>query len=352
MRNVWLCTDCGVLFAQPPPPLPLQAAGEPCFVLRTCVDHAALQRAPECTPFPSGLFVHKDFLSVDDEESTIAFLDRHKDCKAGADVSAPAATETADCGCCLSTANAVPAGDVERAETRPVADPAAAEEEALSSVAPAAESDGGWKSSQSGRHKQDYGPQPNFKKRRVKLGGYTGFPEQLGPLIRRVMDVVSAKTESEYWPVQVSCLDYVFEGRSNLDPHIDDTWLWGDRVVGVCLVSDCVMSFLTSGQTHALAPPVDCVATPSVNATVDAAVTPHGDNIVFHLKVLLPRRCCFWIRRESRYSWLHGIEADGVLGARRVSMTFRELSRRFVNENSEQAEEISRLARASLCRTA
>ncbi len=33
-----------------------------------------------------------------------------------------------------------------------------------------------WKMSQSGRNKQDFGPKVNFKKRKVKIDGFTGLP--------------------------------------------------------------------------------------------------------------------------------------------------------------------------------
>eukprot|EP00111_Clytia_hemisphaerica_P016134 TCONS_00047727-protein len=46
--------------------------------------------------------------------------------------------------------------------------------------------EGEWKLSQSGRRKQDFGPKANFKKRKVKLGSFNGFPSYTEKLIGKL----------------------------------------------------------------------------------------------------------------------------------------------------------------------
>ena len=49
-------------------------------------------------------------------------------------------------------------------------------EEEEAGLVQAIDSDPNWKESQSGRRKIDYGPQVNFKKQKVKVGSFVGFP--------------------------------------------------------------------------------------------------------------------------------------------------------------------------------
>lgn len=157
----------------------------------------------------------------------------------------------------------------------------------------------GWKDSQSGRRKQDFGPAPNFKKRKVKPSELPGMPVELKRLLTTVMrevdrETVNSATELPPFVIaQASCLDYDSSVLSNLDPHVDDVWLWGPRVAGVSLLAGCIMTFVRED-----------------GAMVD---------------VHLPRRWGFVLSGESRYQWLHGIRHSGIQG-RRLSITMRELA--------------------------
>ena len=44
-------------------------------------------------------------------------------------------------------------------------------------------------------------------------------------------------------PVEVNILEYIADKGSNIDFHFDDFWLWGERIVGVNLVSAAIMTF-------------------------------------------------------------------------------------------------------------
>ena len=48
------------------------------------------------------------------------------------------------------------------------------------------EADPNWKPSQSGRSKIDYGPQVNFKKQKVKIGGFKGLPTYAKSVIEQI----------------------------------------------------------------------------------------------------------------------------------------------------------------------
>lgn len=158
-----------------------------------------------------------------------------------------------------------------------------------------------WKDSQSGRRKQDYGPRRNFKKKKVKPAEMPMMPIAFKPVFEAIADAVSECTGKSYKIAEVSALEYTESNLSNFDPHVDDTWLWGDRIAGLNLNAESAMTF----------------------------VNPEGDCC----DVYFPRRSFFLMSGECRYKWMHGIRPDHVHG-RRVSLTFRELSDEILADSS------------------
>ena len=46
-----------------------------------------------------------------------------------------------------------------------------------------------------------------------------------------------------FCPVEVNILLYEQSKGSNIASHFDDFWLWGERIVGLNLLSDTVMTY-------------------------------------------------------------------------------------------------------------
>lgn len=189
---------------------------------------------------------------------------------------------------------------------------------------PPSEGREGWVPSQSGRRKQHFGPTANFKKRKLKLKeNYVGIPAELVPIVHRLDTVPELKDDRIPFQVaEVASLEYLADQGSNIDPHIDDTWVWGPRIAGICTGCDCVMSFVTCSPTKT--------------------------EQVVELQVLLPNRCFFILDGDARYRWLHGIRRGALFGKRRVSLTIRELTQAILTSHQELAADIIRLAQTPL----
>jgi hypothetical protein len=43
--------------------------------------------------------------------------------------------------------------------------------------------------------------------------------------------------------VEVNVLEYDQERGSNIAPHMDDLWLWGERIFGINLLAETVITF-------------------------------------------------------------------------------------------------------------
>ncbi len=74
---------------------------------------------------------------------------------------------------------------------------------------------------------------------KLSLGRFEGFPAFTG--------FVQTKFESEpllcdFKTVEQCSLEYDESKGASIDPHIDDCWVWGERVVTVNCLGDSVLT--------------------------------------------------------------------------------------------------------------
>lgn len=98
-----------------------------------------------------------------------------------------------------------------------------------------------WDTSQSGRRKQNFGPKTNFKKRKMVPGLFSGFPECTKFIQDRFQDISLLQG---YETIEQCSLEYDPCKGASIDPHIDDCWVWGERIVTVNLLSDTVLTMI------------------------------------------------------------------------------------------------------------
>ncbi|TNV76272.1 hypothetical protein FGO68_gene16757 [Halteria grandinella] len=156
---------------------------------------------------------------------------------------------------------------------------------------------GKWVESQSGRKKIDFGPQANFKKQKIKEGHFKGLPECMKPVIEKIHSQIGSglvkddmgtdisEKVKNFEEVEMNVLEYDSERGSNIAPHMDDLWLWGERIFGLNLLSETSMTF-----------------------------TKDNMEVVFPVK----RRQLYLISGKSRLEWMHGIKQEHITGKRMV----------------------------------
>jgi len=153
-----------------------------------------------------------------------------------------------------------------------------------------------WVESQSGRRKQDYGPKVNFKRQKVKMASFIGLPLYTKDILTRFKNQFTVL--SNFNPVEVCNLDYSPERGSSIDPHVDDSWLWGERLLTLNYLSSTRLTL-----TH-----------PVISST--------------EVVIVLEPRSLLVLAAEARHVWLHAIKRSDVT-SRRVATTWRELSGQF-----------------------
>ncbi|XP_062448723.1 alpha-ketoglutarate-dependent dioxygenase alkB homolog 4 isoform X2 [Rhea pennata] len=198
-----------------------------------------------------------------------------------------------------------------------------------------------WKPSQSGRKKQDYGPKVNFKKQRLKAGSFIGLPSFSKKIVTQMKDY---SVLNGFLPVEQCNLDYMPERGSAIDPHFDDWWLWGERLVSLNLLSKTVLSMscdseesiplLPSFSKEKKSSPSGYLAQTSacknsdkqrISCTSSPRLVPSKEVTV---AIQLPRRSLVVLYGDARYKWKHAIYRKHI-EHRRICVTFRELSAEF-----------------------
>ncbi|XP_068021436.1 alpha-ketoglutarate-dependent dioxygenase alkB homolog 4 [Melanerpes formicivorus] len=193
-----------------------------------------------------------------------------------------------------------------------------------------------WKPSQSGRRKQDYGPKVNFKKQRLKAGSFSGLPSFSKKIVAQME---ACPVLGDFLPVEQCNLDYRPERGSAIDPHFDDCWLWGERLVSLNLLSPTVLSmsrdsedsiqlFPAAGERRLRgALPAGGEAGQERGERLAAAPRLVASREV-RVGIALARRSLLVLRGAARYAWKHSIHRRHIR-RRRVGVTFRELSAEF-----------------------
>lgn len=142
---------------------------------------------------------------------------------------------------------------------------------------------------------KDYGPKVNFKRRKIKSDVFTGLPDFSRVLYKRMKSTDILK---DFEPVEQCNLEYLPERGSSIDPHFDDFWLWGERLVTLNLGSDTILCMTSSDYP----------------------------DISVHIPLF--RNSLIVVYGPARHAWMHGIHRCDITG-KRLAITYRELSAEF-----------------------
>lgn len=88
---------------------------------------------------------------------------------------------------------------------------------------------------------QNYGPKTNFKKMKLAHGQFRGFPEYSKFVQEKFKTTPSL---ADFHTIEQCSLEYDPVKGASIDPHIDDCWIWGERVVTVNCLSDSVLTLV------------------------------------------------------------------------------------------------------------
>ncbi|XP_011332078.1 alpha-ketoglutarate-dependent dioxygenase alkB homolog 4 isoform X2 [Ooceraea biroi] len=204
-----------------------------------------------------------------------------------------------------------------------------------------------WKASQSGRRKQNFGPKCNFKKQKLRLGSFDGFPKTTQFVQKKLAEVPLLR---DFKTVEQCSLEYDPTRGASIDPHIDDCWIWGERIVTVNILGDSVLTMIPY-RGPITRYNLDCVS--NYNSVVEenrnirdgTPIVDVNDDVVVRLP--MPARSLMVLYGSARYKWEHSVLRQDIL-SRRVCLAYRELTPPYLEGGKHQEEAVEILGQASL----
>ncbi|XP_016842423.1 alpha-ketoglutarate-dependent dioxygenase alkB homolog 4 [Nasonia vitripennis] len=185
-----------------------------------------------------------------------------------------------------------------------------------------------WEISQSGRRKQNFGPKTNFKKKRLRMGNFIGFPESTKFVQDKFNDVKELKN---FQTIEQCSLEYDSQRGASIDPHIDDCWIWGERIVTVNILGDSVLT-MTPYRGSSNKYNLDCVESLQNQAAPE-------QNIVVRLP--MPEGSLMVLHGAARYSWEHAVLREDI-NLRRICLAYREFTPPYLPDDKGNCNEESR----------
>ncbi|RZF35459.1 hypothetical protein LSTR_LSTR014846 [Laodelphax striatellus] len=176
-----------------------------------------------------------------------------------------------------------------------------------------------WDTSQSGRRKQNFGPKCNFKKRKLRAGNFGGFPASTRFIQDRFSTVDLLR---DFQTIEQCSLEYDSDRGSSIDAHIDDCWIWGERIVTVNVIGDSVLTMVPYRDTNTRYNLCDA---PNPFNNLSQSKVP---NVV--VKIPIPSRSLLVLYGEARYWWEHLIPREDIKG-RRVCLAYREFTKPYLS---------------------
>lgn len=172
-----------------------------------------------------------------------------------------------------------------------------------------------WVDSQSGRRKHDFGPKVNFKRKKIKSESFLGFPSYSAFILKRMKELAVLR---DFLPVEMCDLEYEPSKGAAIDPHFDDFWLWGERLVTINLLSNTCYTLSQSDKSMRIIIP-------------------------------LPRQSLTVLYGDARYKWMHSIARRDIT-SRRLGITIRELTPEFLpgGKSASKGRELLEKAKPSL----
>lgn len=197
-----------------------------------------------------------------------------------------------------------------------------------------------WDLSQSGRRKQNFGPKCNFKKRKVQLGNFKGFPKTTKFIQEKFEFVPIMKG---FKTIEQCSIEYDPGKGASIDPHIDDCWIWGERIVTVNLLSSSILTMTCNSKYNKYN--LDCVESyPSILMN-NGSFNCTGDSFKLNtcdmenspvVRIPMPERSLLVMYGSARYDWEHQVLRQDI-SSRRVCIAYREFTPPFL-ENGIQYE--------------
>lgn len=211
-----------------------------------------------------------------------------------------------------------------------------------SSLVDGVDNDLGWDASQSGRRKKNHGPKVNFKKKKLAVGKFEGFPGVTKFVRDRFAEIELLK---DFESIEECYLEYEISRGAHIEPHIDDCWIWGERIVTVNCIGDSVLTLTKHVPLYPQQYNIDLVSEYK-NHLINPLQEFIADNVV--IRIPMPERSLLVLYGPPRYQYEHSVLREDIT-SRRVAIAYREFTIPYLKSGQkfDEAQEIFKLCEAS-----
>ncbi|XP_011188819.2 alpha-ketoglutarate-dependent dioxygenase alkB homolog 4 [Zeugodacus cucurbitae] len=200
-----------------------------------------------------------------------------------------------------------------------------------------------WDISQSGRRKQNFGPKTNFRQRKLKNGSFNGFPASTRFIQQRLRELPLLR---DFQTIEQCSLEYEPTKGASIDPHVDDCWIWGERVVTVNCLGDAVLTLTSFDATiNPQKYNLDLVSEYEKQLLLPLMEVKElelfKDKVI---RVAMPNLSLMVMYGPARYQFEHAVLREDVK-TRRVCIAYREFTPMYIDgEDKEKGNEVTQNA--------
>lgn len=172
------------------------------------------------------------------------------------------------------------------------------------------------------------------------MSDFKGFPLSTKFVQDRFEQIPIMKN---FFTIEQCSLEYNPELGASIDPHVDDCWIWGERIVTLSLLADTVLTLTPHCVKYNNQYNIDYIP----NAECLPNVMNSDNHQVDVVRILMPRRSLLVLYGKPRYLWEHCILREDIL-KRRVCIAYREFTPPYLKGGKHFSESCDILQKAQL----
>ncbi|CAD6999201.1 alpha-ketoglutarate-dependent dioxygenase alkB homolog 4 [Ceratitis capitata] len=200
-----------------------------------------------------------------------------------------------------------------------------------------------WDISQSGRRKQNFGPKTNFRQRKIKNGNFNGFPASTQFVQERLRENALLR---DFQTIEQCSLEYDPSKGASIDPHVDDCWIWGERVVTVNCLGDAVLT-LTAFDATPTPKKYNLDLVPQYEKKLLLPLMEKKELDAFKRKVIrvaMPNLSLMVMYGPARFQFVHSVLREDI-NTRRVCIAYREFTPMYIDgDDKVKGQEVTQNA--------
>lgn len=175
------------------------------------------------------------------------------------------------------------------------------------------------------------------------MGSFNGFPKSTKFVQEKLSKIPIL---DDFQTVEQCTLEYDPLRGASIDPHIDDCWVWGERIVTVNVMGNSV---LTMTPYHGLDTKYNLNSITEYSTTCKdlkfdiKSKRDSNDDVVVRLP--MPEGSLMVLYGLARYTWEHSVLREDVT-SRRICLAYREFTPPYLNDTLKNEEVREILKRA------